>query len=509
MSKGEAKGSSAHLEVRKNVLWNILGIGLPGLVAVFFIPRLITGMGIDRFGVLTLVLTFLNYFGLFDLGVGRALTQLLAGRFGENKRDESTLIWTVSGLLVLFGIGAGLLFYVTAPYITTHLLHIKGPLAVETLSALRSVAFVIPFLLHGLALKGILEANRRFDLSNMVRIPVVAFTFAAPFAVLPFSHDLRIIVPVMLLGRVLAWVLNLWMVFRILPQVWSLRGWDASHIGTVVFMGGWFTVSGIVAPIMDGLDRFFITSFLTISMVAYYTTPYELVLKLGIISGGVGGAIFPEFAHRFRQNRHEARPLFMRGFKYLLAILFPFVLIATAYAHEGLSWWLNPHFADLSTPVLQWLALFVFIIAAALVPMLCLAGAGRQDLVAKMHLIELPIHAGLLYVFVKFYGIRGAAIACVIRISIDFIAMLYFTGKLLGFVKTTYLRVLVPMLGGAAILLAFHFPIPALPKAILTALVLVGYAVAVWFVILEAPDKATALKILAPFRVSNRATIGR
>jgi O-antigen/teichoic acid export membrane protein len=482
--------------VRRNALWNILGIGLPGAVALLFIPRLITGMGTDRFGVLTLVLTFLNYFGLFDLGIGRALTQLLAGRSGDDEKEESTLIWTVSFVLMALGAVGGVVFYFAAPYLTTHLLHIKGPLAAETVPALRALAFVLPFLLHSLALKGILEAKRRFDLSNMVRIPVVVFTFAAPLLMLPFSHDLRVLVPVMLAGRMLAWLLNLGMVFRILPHLWSIRGWEPARIGSLIRMGGWFTVSGVVGPIIDGMDRFFISAVLSISMVAFYTTPYELVVKLGIISGGIGGAIFPEFALRFRQNPAEARSLFMRSLKYLMAIMFPFVFVATAYAHEGLAIWLNPHFADVSAPVLQWLALFVFITSAALTPYMFLGAVGRPDLSARMHLVELPIHAGLLYLLIKLDGVRGAAIACVIRITIDFLGQLLFSGKLLGFTSKTYARLFVPMGAAVVVLLAFQIPMPAVLKAALSAGVLVVYAGAVWSVILEPADQHALLRIL-------------
>jgi O-antigen/teichoic acid export membrane protein len=498
-----------HLAVRRNALWNILGLGLPMMVAVLFIPRLIAGMGTDRFGVLTLILVFLNYFGLFDLGIGRALTQLLAGSDRKDKRAEAALIWTVSALLGLLGALAALILFVAAPVVTVNLLRIRGDLAAETIVSIRELALVIPFLLHGLALKGILEANRRFDLSNIVRVPVVLFTFGAPFAVLPFSTDLRVIVPVVLSGRILAWLLNLVMVLRILPHLWRMRAWASSQIRVVVRMGGWFTVSGAIAPVMESLDRIFISSFLGISMVAYYTTPFELITKLGIISGGIGGVIFPEFAFRYRQNKAEARTLFLRGVKYILAILFPFALIATAYAHEGLAWWLDPHFADLSAPVLRWLSLYVFMVGAALVPYLFLSGIGRPGISARLHLMELPLHAILLYFLIHAYGIRGAAIGCLIRITFDFLGTLFFSGRLLGFDARTYARLFVPLAAAAAVLLAFHFPLPPLVKAPLVAFVLGLYAFAGWKVVLEPGDRNTIIRMLGPLRMWNHAATGR
>jgi O-antigen/teichoic acid export membrane protein len=61
----------------KNSLWNLVGWGAPLLVALAVIPLLIKGLGIERFGALTLIWMGIGYFSLFDIGLGRALTKLV------------------------------------------------------------------------------------------------------------------------------------------------------------------------------------------------------------------------------------------------------------------------------------------------------------------------------------------------------------------------------------------------------------------------------------------------
>ena len=51
------------------------GNGLLLAVAVFAIPLLISGIGLPKFGVLTLAWVVVGYFSVFDLGLGRAMTQ--------------------------------------------------------------------------------------------------------------------------------------------------------------------------------------------------------------------------------------------------------------------------------------------------------------------------------------------------------------------------------------------------------------------------------------------------
>ncbi len=73
-------------------------------------------------------------------------------------------------------------------------------------------------------------------------------------------------------------------------------------------------------------------------------------------------------------------------------VLFPVVLLTIVLAHAGLRLWLGADFAQHSFRVLQWLAVGVFINSLAQIPFALVQGAGRPDLTAKLHLIELPLY---------------------------------------------------------------------------------------------------------------------
>src|SRR5215813_1407314 len=95
----KTKNHNGHLTsgrlLAKNTLWNLLGNGAPLILAVFCIPILIRALGKDRFGVLTLAWALIGYASLFDFGLGRALTQLVARKLGAGEeRDVPTLVWT-------------------------------------------------------------------------------------------------------------------------------------------------------------------------------------------------------------------------------------------------------------------------------------------------------------------------------------------------------------------------------------------------------------------------------
>lgn len=67
----------------RNIIWNLLGLGLPLIIAALTVPGLISIVGTERFGLLALAWGLIGYAGALDLGIGRALTQRIASLRGD------------------------------------------------------------------------------------------------------------------------------------------------------------------------------------------------------------------------------------------------------------------------------------------------------------------------------------------------------------------------------------------------------------------------------------------
>ena len=167
------------------------------------------------------------------------------------------------------------------------------------------------------------------------------------------------------------------------------------------------TVTNVVGPVMVTMDRFLIGAMLSITAVAYYTTPYEMVTKLWLIPAAMVGVMFPAFSTSFEQDRDRTRRLYDRSLKYLVLALFPLVLLVIVFARNGLKFWLGAAFAQNSFHVLQWLAVGVLVNSLANVPFAMLQGLGRPDVTAKLHMIELPVYLVALWGLTKRLGLRA------------------------------------------------------------------------------------------------------
>jgi len=489
MSDKQANLTSGR-RLARNVVWNLLGTGAPLLVAIVAIPLLIEGLGTARFGVLTLAWMVVGYFSLFDLGLGRALTKLVAERLGKGQDDEiPALIWTAMSLMAVLGVLGAVVVAALSPWLVGGILKIPTELQPETLTAFYLLAASIPIVISTTGLRGILEAHQRFGLVNAVRIPLGIFTFLGPVAVLPFSNSLVPVVAVLVIARLASWCAYTVLCLHVEPALRHSVSIHRAMVRPLINFGGWMTVTNIVGPLMVYMDRFLIGAVVSMAAVAYYATPYEVVTKLWIIPGALMGVLFPAFAAALVQDRARAVRLFDRAVNYIFLSLFPAVLIIVLFAHEGLTLWLGSEFADNSTLVLQLLAVGVFINSLAYVPSGLVQGAGRPDLTAKLHLIELPFYLLILWWLLGAYGIVGAAIAWVLRVAVDTLSLFIMAQRLLPLVSPFSLRP-VFMAGMALCMLVLGAVIPGLAmKGLFLLLVLILFAAVAWFVILATDER--------------------
>jgi O-antigen/teichoic acid export membrane protein len=481
----------------RSTIWNLIGLGLPLLVAFFAIPLLIKGLGTDRFGVLALAWAVVGYFNLFDLGMGRALTKLVAEKLGAGETDEiPKLIWTAVVLMGMLGVIGALVAAGLSPWLVRNALKIPQTLQDETLRAFYLLSLSIPVVISATGLRGVLEAYQRFDLANMVRIPLGMFTFIGPLAVLPFSNSLFPVVAVLVVGRFLTWGVHLLLCLRIIPTLHSNIRLQRAIVWPLISFGSWMTVSNIVGPVMVYMDRFFIGAVISVTAVAYYTTPYEVIMKLGLIPGALVSVLFPAFSTTMAHNRVRTARLLDRGIKYIFLALFPLTLIIVTMAHKGMALWLGVVFADNSAFVLQWLAVGVFINSIAKIPFVLVQGAGHPDLTAKMHLIELPFYLLALWWLLGTYGIKGAAVAWVIRVGIDTLILFAMAKWLLpdtrGLIWNSLLRVIIAV----CVFIMAGYTVGLFMKGVFLVGTLTGFIVVAWFWLLAPEERRLLINIL-------------
>jgi O-antigen/teichoic acid export membrane protein len=477
----------------RNTIWNLLGSGAPLLFAVISIPILVRELGKDRFGVLALGWAVIGYAGLFDIGLGRALTQLVAKKLGAGEQDEiPRLVWTSLLLMFALGVMGAIVSVSISPWLVDRILKVPAELRAETVHAFYLLALSIPIVILTAGLRGLLEAHQRFDLITYLRIPTGIFTFAGPLLVLPFSHRLEPVVAVLAAGRLLGCAAHFWSCLKVAPELCQKISWHGPSARPLLRFGGWMTVTNLVGPMMISMDRFLIGAMLSVVAVTYYATPFEVVTKLLLLPAAVVGVMFPAFSASFARDQSRAALLYGRSIKYVFLALFPVVLLLIALAQSGLNLWLGADFSQHSTRVVQWLALGVLGNGLALVPFAFVQGVGRPDLTAKLHLAELPPYLIILFLLIRSYGIEGAAIAWSVRTIADAVGLFVIAKRFLPAnepLSWNTKRLLAIALGT---LLLAALPSALILKAAFLLVAIVAFVVVTWFKILTPEERSLA-----------------
>jgi O-antigen/teichoic acid export membrane protein len=481
--------TSGRLLARNSAL-NLIGQAAPLVVAVLAIPPLVRGLGPERFGVLSLAWATIGYFGLFEFGMGRALTQAIAKRLGRDALHELPVL-ARTGLLtvVLLGVVGGAILALGASPLVS-LLNIPPNLRHEALVSFWLLGISLPFVLGTVGLRGIMEAHQHFAAVTALRIPLGVLSFVAPLVVLPFSTSLIPSVAALVVGRVVGFVAHSVVCLRRYDYLTVRAGSDRSTVRELLHFGGWITVSNVISPLMVYADRFVIGGLLGLAAVTAYVTPLEVVVKILIIPGAVSGALFPALSATVESQRERMRALYDRALRGNMIVTFPFVLGLVVLGELGLRLWMGNTLPPESARILQWLAVGVFITAVAQVPFTALQGASRPDLVAKLHLIEIPLYAVLLVALLKWRGLEGAAIAWTARTLVDAIALLWVARRRLDvWFEPRLGGVWAPLLMLAALGGGFARLAPSV-QFVYFAVITVLFIVMSWRLLLTIPERA-------------------
>lgn len=465
----------------RNVWLNLLGWVLPAVAALVSIPVLVRGMGSERFGLLTLAWTIVGYFSLFDLGIGRALTQALAERAGTGRQDDSPqLTWTALWLLGPFGVVCGAVLAIGAPWFTAHALHTAPILREETATAVRLLGLAVPFMVITSGFRAVLEAGQRFRLINLLRVPLGVLTFAGPAALQRVTHGLPAAVSVLVIVRVMLCVLHAIAVWRVVPELRRPRGARRDDIVGLWRVAGWMTVTSIVSPVLVSADRFVIGGVLPAAALGHYATASEVATKMWLFTAALGPVLFPALAATIGRDDVRAASLFDRAMRVTALAVFGPALALVLFAREGLTLWLGASFAAASAPSLQFLAIAVYANCLAQVAFAAVQGGGRADIAGKLHLIELPLYLGTLGLLLHHFGLIGVALAWLLRMAIDGLALLAASRTVLPAGAAAIRRGAVLLGGGTVALAVASLPTSLGARLLTVATVVVALAAGGW-----------------------------
>ncbi|AZV39865.1 flippase [Komagataeibacter xylinus] len=403
-----------------NFLFNVFGSIFPIIVSLGTVPFYLHLIGTDRYGIVAISWILLGYLGFLDFGLSRASANALAQLGQATSRQRSPVLMTAFYSNLGLGALGGLILYPIGDMVLLHFVRIPPDLMAETRHAYPWMAVMLPLgMINGVA-TGAMESRERFLLSNMLNSSTTMAGQIIPLICIHiWGPQLTVVLPSIVLSRLGMIMLSYCVVMAL---EWPIRplDFDVTWLKRLLGYGSWVSISSLINPLLDTSNQLIIGATLGVTSVGQYTVPMNLAMRSQVVATALARTLFPRLS---RAERGEAVDLTRRATSSLTygfgLICAPGIVFSGAFLHM----WVGGNFADVSRPVAEILMFGAWTNGIAFLPYGLLQGQGRPHITAKVSMVEILPFFCVLWLFIKWWGLPGAAAAWTLRVTINLIAL--------------------------------------------------------------------------------------
>lgn len=441
--------NEAKRRIIRNVSTNMLTVFISSLVAIWLIPYLIRHLGVEVYGMISLVVSFVTYFNLFTMSISNTLRRFIAIHLGRDELEQSNLYFNsalyalvvICGMLlipvIVLSVSFSKIFQVPAGFETD-----TGWLFFFVASSSLVVSVTSPFMISTFV-------THRFDLINGVRILgkflqviilVLCFKYLSPsleyFGLSLLAMSFFVMGCSVLLTRFLTPQLR---VNRRLFNWGALR--EMGH------MSAWITVNQVGALLYLSISFIVINVFLGPEQVGRYGAIAQwvmLLVSLGVAISNVFAPIAYEYIARndiegvVRQTKRATKFMGM-------CLALPVGLLCGLSA-PLLERWLGASFSMLSP--LVWVLVGPRVVTMAVIPMLSISKGMNKVRIPAIATITggaTSIVVSIILVLFTGLGIYGVAIAsmlCLVVMNVLFVPI--YCAMITGAPKSVLYKAMLP-----------------------------------------------------------------
>lgn len=415
------------MSLKRNSLFNLAGLVLPLGLSLLTVPAYIHLIGVDRYGVLVISWLLLGYFGMFDLGLGRATIHRIAELRDAEPAARLATFHTAVAVNVAIGVVGGLVLALGASLFFSHGLKIAPGLRGELSAAAPLLGLSLPIATLTGVLTGALQGRERFAQTNAVGILSTILFQVVPLAI---AWHWGPNVSVLLLAGMATRIATLVVLWIACNREFGWNGrfqFERDQVRILLGFGGWVTVTALISPVLTIVDRFAIGSVIGAAAVTFYSVPYQVTQRIVILPTALTNALFPRLSAM--RSDEEVSALSRESMLILIALMTGPVVFAILLTGPALALWLGQAFAARATLSAQLLLAAFWFNGLALLPFTVLQARGRPRTVAAILAAELIPYLVSLYIGLRFFGLVGCAGAFLFRCALDYVLLSFYADR--------------------------------------------------------------------------------
>lgn len=400
----------------------LISLALFAYTTSIFINR----AGSNEFGILTMLLLIFTYIGVADLGMGYAVGYRLTRAVSRRNTDYAVKIlqhalpfyMIVGGCasLLVFGFSSEMSRFFTQT--DDHALVYKV------------ISFgILPLVIDTVVLM-VMQAYNKVYLINLSRLIYDMFRAAPLLLVLVFQNDLlEKILIVVVAGCYIKLMTDIYLCYKLVGSLtWLKPVIVLKELRFNIMYGMPMLLTLVIGMIITSIDRFYITNFLSMEQLAYYSVALEVNVKAWFLIWAVTGSLTTVLIRRNVLNI-STQDIQKISLVSVMVIFVMYYVPLIVFAKEILSLWINRDFAEKSyrmTRILSVASLFYMLYA---IKHNLLQAEGRFLAITGIYAAGLTLLLISLWVLPKYFGPEGVAYAYVLTYAAFVVSAVAFMRK--------------------------------------------------------------------------------
>jgi O-antigen/teichoic acid export membrane protein len=386
------------------------------MVVVFFLtPFIISRIGVDQFGLWSLIFSILALFGLMDLGFATAANKYvgeLHGRGDHSARNE------VLGTLFIVYVGLGLILLVVVAGVSAKAgdwLGLAPDMQQSFLLGLWMLGGVVAINLPLNLFRAILHGTGHMTLINGIDVAMQLLNAAIVVGLLNMGYGITALIFASTLTMVLGPIICTVLAYRLTPELSvSPQLFARGRLRELLGFSFYFFLANIALLVILRIDPIIIKAFLPLSAVAVYAIGAKIAEYSYYLNKQFSNGLMPLVAQSSGSGDHGMIDrVLMDGTRFGMSIALPFLGLLFFYADDVILLWVGEEFVG-AVPVLRLLLCAVLFTALQLNAANVLAMTGHHRFVAFAMAGSALLNLVLSLSLIQFFGLNGVALATLI-----------------------------------------------------------------------------------------------
>lgn len=394
----------------RNSLWNLSGSAVPMVVALATVPLLIGALGVEGFGIVTLVGSVIGYFGVLDINLSAGSIKYLAEHHAANDRQRfAETFWFGSMFYGLLGLLGATAIFFAADALVARFFEVSDAMRDATVTAFQIAALGFTLTQVQNYLLVVPQALQRYDRSaqseaffgTMVNLASVA-------AALGGTGIVGVII-----ARVAVSCIN------VLYLAWLIRHfdldlsprWPRREVRTALTsFSAYAYLSKIASTLHQHADKLIVGAIAGPVALAFYTVPVTLAGRILGLTYRMSSVIYPRASALAGAGRiNELRPVYLGVMRYVTYINLAALGVIVLAGDEFLRRWVGEEFVRQGYPVLILMTLALLADSLTNIPSMVNDALGHPRITGRFALANGLGGVAMVYLGTTYGGIVGAA----------------------------------------------------------------------------------------------------